>query len=54
MDKIFVNKFCKYFASGNIVSHITDHLLSKFRIFQSSFGKIQPVKITIQDYSKYS
>ena len=35
IDNIFTNKFSEYFASGNIVSDITDHF-SQFCIFQSS------------------
>ena len=53
MDNIFINKFCEYFASGNIVSDITDHF-SQSCIFQSSIETTQPVEIIIRDYSKYS
>ena len=52
-DNIFTNKFSEYFASGNIVSDITDHF-SQFCIFQSSIVTSQPAKITFRDYSKYS
>ena len=53
IDNIFTNKFSEYFASGNIVSDITDHF-SQFCIFQSSILTSQPAKITSRDYSKYS
>ena len=53
IDNIFTNKFSEYFASGNIVSDITDHF-SQFCIFQSSIVTSQPAKITSRDYSKYS
>ena len=53
IDNIFTNKFSEYFASGNIVSDITDHF-SQFCIFQSSTLTNQPAKITSRDYSKYS
>ena len=52
IDNIFTKMFSEYFASGNIVSDITDHF-SQFCIFQSSIVTTQPVKITIRDYSKY-
>ena len=53
IDNIFTNRFCEYFASGNIVSDITDHF-SQFCIFQSFIETTRPAKITIRDYSKYS
>ena len=53
IDNIFTNKFSEYFASGNIVSDITDHF-SQFCMFQSSIVTSQPAKITSQDCSKYS
>ena len=53
IDNIFTNKFSEYFASGNIVSDITDHF-SQFCIFQSTILTSQPAKITSRDYSKYS
>lgn len=53
IDNIFRNKFCEYFARGNVVSDITDHF-SQFCIFQSSIETNQPAKIAIRDYSKYS
>ena len=43
----------EYFASGNIVSDITDHF-TQFYIFQSSIETNQPAKFAIRDYSKYS
>ena len=53
MDNIFKNKFGEYFASENIASDVTDHF-SQFCIFQSSIKNTQPVKISIQNYAKYS
>ena len=53
MDNIFINTFCEYFASGNIVSNVADHF-SQFCTFQSSIETTQSIKITIHDYSKYS
>ena len=53
IDNIFTNKFSEYFASGNIVSDVTDHF-SQFYIFQSSILTSQPAKITSRDYSKSS
>ena len=53
IDTIFTNKFTEYYASGNIVCDIADHF-SQFCIFRSSIDIIQPLKITIRDYSKLS
>ena len=53
IDNIFTIKFSENFASGNIVSDITDHFC-QFCIFQSSIVTSQPAKMTSRDYSKHS
>ena len=50
----FGNKFCEYFASGNIVSDTADHFSQLFTFLKSSIETTQPVKNTIRNYTKYS
>ena len=53
IDNIFTNKLDDYFASGNIVSDITDHF-SQFLILQSLVLPVQPKKIILRDFSRFS
>ena len=54
IDDTFVNNPDPLFASGNIISDISDHF-SQFCITTSAKDKLQQVKnIKIRDYSRFS